>query len=322
MQTDQILLLDAATTQARLPFRELVDTLGERLCDDFEAPQRHQHVVTASSRQDGVMLLMPGWTRRGAKHPMLGLKIVNVFPGNNEIGLAALTSSYLLYDGETGLPRAIIDGNTLTNRRTAATAALAARHLARADASDLLVLGSGRVASLVFEAMKAVRPITKVRIWDINAEGAERLAATIRDEHAVAASVVSDLDAALSEADIVSAATLAGDPIIKGARLKPGAHVDLIGSFTPAMREADDEAIRRARVYIDTPVALRESGDLTQPLESGALARDGIQGTLEDLVSGRVDGRRSDGEITLFKAVGSARTDLVAAGMIYDQYRG
>lgn len=321
MQTDRILFLDAATTQARLPFRALVDTLGERLCDDFEAPRRHQHVVTASSRQDGVMLLMPGWTKRGAKHPMLGLKIVNVFPGNNEIGLAALTSSYLLYDGETGLPRAIIDGNTLTNRRTAATAALAARYLARADASDLLVLGSGKVASLVFEAMKAVRPITKVRVWDIDTAGATRLAAAIRDGHGVAASVVSDLDAALSKADIVSAATLASDPIIKGARLKPGAHVDLIGSFTPAMREADDEAIRRARVYIDTPVALRESGDLTQPLDSGALARDGIQGTLEDLVSGKVEGRRSDGEITLFKAVGSARTDLVAASMIYDQYR-
>ncbi len=251
----------------------------------------------------------------------MGVKLVSVFPGNGARGLPAVSSSYLLCDGETGRHLALIDGTEITGRRTVAASALAGSYLARSDATSLLIVGSGHIGSLLPAAWAAVRPITRVMVWNRHLDGAERLVARLWAE-GIDAAVAADLADAVRQADIISCATLARDPLIQGAWLRPGTHLDLIGGFTPAMRETDDAAVRRSRVFIDTEAALAEAGDLITPLASGALRREDIAGDLAGLCRGNVPGRRSDDEITLFKSVGSAIEDLAAAALTFQDAQG
>ncbi len=308
-----MLNLDAAATRARLPFAALIPALRAAYAAGCELPLRHTHTIANPRGPDGTVLLMPAW-RAGAR---LGIKTVMIFPGNSAAGLPGLHSLYTLYDATSGVPLAQIDGNEITSRRTAATAALGADLLARADARRLLVLGCGRVAALLPEAMRAVRPLERVQVWNHRADGAERLAASLRAQ-GMAAEAVADLDAAVGAADIVSSATLATAPLVHGARLRPGSHLDLIGSFTPTMRESDAECFARARVYLDTEEALLKSGDVIEARRAGAFSDAGVQATLAQLCRGERAGRGARDEITLFKAVGSALADLAAAELAFD----
>ncbi|RWF33951.1 MAG: ornithine cyclodeaminase family protein, partial [Mesorhizobium sp.] len=204
-----------------------------------------------------------------------------------------------------------------TQWRTACASALAASYLARKDASRLLIVGAGALSTFLAKAHSAVRPITAIRIWNRTPANAEKVAAGLRAE-GLPASVAEDLDAELAEADIVSSATITTQPLVRGALLKPGAHVDLVGGFTPTMRESDDDAIRRARVYVDTRAgATKEAGDIVQPLAAGVLKPDAIIADLHELARGEKAGRQSDGEITLFKSVGAALEDLAAGIAVY-----
>ncbi len=225
-------------------------------------------------------------------------------------------------DGATGAPLAVIDGQALTLWRTAAASALAATFLARKNASRLVMVGAGALAPYLVAAHASVRPIAEVLIWNRNPQRAEKLAAELNERaitsplrgDSIALAATADLEAAVRAADIVSCATLAAEPLVKGAWLKPGAHLDLVGAFTPKMREADDEAVRRARVFVDTRQgALKEAGDIVQPLEAGVIGESDIVGDLFDLCRGKVEGRTSPDEITLFKSVGTALEDLAAA---------
>ena len=301
-------VVDAGETERALPFATLIPALREMFVGGCVAPPRHHHRIELDPEPDATLLLMPAWK----PHDALGVKIVNVFPGNNKRGLPGLYSLYCLFDAEHGTPIALLDGNVITARRTAAVSALAASYLARPDASRLLVIGAGRVASLLPAAYREVRMIRRVEIWDINAGLAEVLVARL---HALDfdAAVAPDLEAAVREADIVTSATLATRPLVLGEWLHPGIHLDLIGSFTPEMRETDDAAIRRASVFVDAEIALAESGDLLQPLQSGAFVAGQLAGTLSDLCGGRHPGRKHPRELTLFKAVGTAMSDLAAA---------
>jgi ornithine cyclodeaminase len=209
-----------------------------------------------------------------------------------------------------------LDGNEITGRRTAAASALAGDYLARRDAARLLVVGSGHVAVMMAQAWASVRPIRTVEVWNRRAAGAAALAARLRAE-GFEARAVTDLEAAVGRADVVSCATLAEAPLVKGAWLRPGCHLDLIGGYRPDMREADDAAVARARVFIDTEAALAEAGDLTQPMASGVLRREGVEGDLFALCRGAVAGRRGEDDITLFKSVGSAIEDLAAAALVW-----
>ena len=193
---------------------------------------------------------------------------------------------------------------------------LHAEALARRDAARLLVVGSGHVAGMMAQAWASVRPIRTVEVWNRRAAGAAALAARLRAE-GFEARAVTDLEAAVGRADVVSCATLAEAPLVKGAWLRPGCHLDLIGGYRPDMREADDRAVARARVFIDTEAALAEAGDLTQPMASGVLRREGIEGDLFALCRGAVAGRRGEDDITLFKSVGSAIEDLAAAALVW-----
>lgn len=301
------LLIDAARTRAALPMGPLVDALHAAFAAGAEVPLRHRHALPEGAS----ILMMPAWQGRTA----LGVKIVTVFPGNGARGLNAVFSTYLLCDGETGRHLAILDGNEITGRRTAAASALAGRFLAREDASHLLIVGSGHVAGLMAEAWAAVRPLKRVTVWNIRPAGAERLAAQLRDA-GFDASATTDLPEAAGAADIVSCATLSHTPVIQGAWLRPGTHLDLVGAYMPVMRECDTLAVQQARVFIDTDAALAEGGDIVQPLNAGEIPSSHIAGTLFGLCRGEVAGRQSREQFTLFKSVGSAIEDLAAAALV------
>jgi len=303
---------DAAATHARLPMGALVGALRALAIEGCTVPARQVHTLGEGDAA-GRLLMMAAW-QAGQR---LGIKSVTVFPGNSARGLPSVHAVYTLFDAATGEPLAQIDGSALTSRRTAAVSALAASHLARADASRLLVVGAGRVASLIPAAMAAVRPIAQVQVWNHRREGAHALARSLR-EQGVRADAVDDLQAAVRSADIVSCATLATQPLVRGDWLQPGTHLDLIGSFAPEMREADAACIGRARVWIDQDEALVKAGDLLQAIAEGAFSRQALQGTLEQLCRGQCGGRASAGEITLFKSVGSAWQDLAAARLLVD----
>ena len=309
-------LIGADAVRAALPYDALIEALRGAFARDITVPLRHRHEI-----DDGhALLLMPAWQGRapeGTKNAGVrkaGVKIVGVVPRNGQRGLPAVSSTYLLVDGETGEHLAVIDGGALTARRTVAASALAGDFLARREARTLLIVGSGHVAQGLAQAWRAVRPVERVRVWNRSPQGAQALAASLRAD-GFDALATTDLAAAVAEADIVSCATLAREPLIRGAWLRPGTHLDLIGGYLPSMREADDDVVRQARVFVDTPAALAEAGDITAPLASGALAA--IAGTLAQLCRGEVQGRREPEEITLFKSVGSALEDLAAATLVY-----
>lgn len=305
-------VLSAEETRNLLPFDKLVGALRDMFVTGAEAPLRHHHTMSLEGQPDATLLLMPSWNPNG----LGGVKIVNVVPGNAAKGIPALNSAYLLFQAETGKHLLMLDGGEITNRRTVAASALAASYLAREDSKTLLVVGAGRVASNAAHAFKAVRDIQNMIVWDIVPDMAQALAARLSDD-GFNSHAASDLQAAVGQADIISCATLATDPVILGDWLKPGQHLDLIGSFTPKMRETDDTAIRRARVYIDTDGVFKESGDIISPIESGALSKDSVQGDLFDLCRGETPGRGTKDEITLFKGVGTALEDLAAATLAY-----
>lgn len=298
---------------ASLQWPALVDRIGQAFREGVEAPPRHHH---AMHRPDGeaTMLLMPAWQPAG----YIGVKMVNAFPQNAAYGLPAISGVYLLSEGDHGQPLACIDGSELTRRRTAAASALAARELARDDAGSLLVVGTGRLAPMLIEAHAAVRPVEKVRIWGRNADKAQQLAADYADRFDCDA--VDDLEKAVGEADIVSCATLSTEPLIKGAWLKPGVHLDLVGAFRPTMRETDDACLTRCDVFVDTYAGAKgEAGDILQAIESGAFRFDAICADLGELLLREKVGRRSPESMTLFKSVGASLEDLAAAVEVWEQ---
>ena len=312
---------DAAAIARTLSYPSLVDVLAAMFKSGCESPERHVHTLERNGAPLGLHLLMPAWklAKAGSGEPsFLGLKAVNVFPGNGARGLGSVLGAYVLFDGETGQPLAVLDGTALTYWRTAGASAVASRLLARPDASVMTMVGAGNLAPYVVRAHASVRPIAKVMIWNRTPARAEEAARRVAEHFKGSVEIAHDLDKAVAASDIVSAATNSKQPLIRGRALKPGAHLDLIGAFTPEMRETDDEAVLRARVFVDvTASAMKEAGDLLQPMAAGVIGRDHIKGDLADLLHGRVNGRQSADEITLFKSCGAALEDLAAAIHVY-----
>jgi alanine dehydrogenase len=302
-------IIDAATVVTRLEPRALVSALQRMFREGCTAPPRHHHTLGVPGAPDATLLLMPAW-REGA---YLGVKLVTVFPGNALRALPAVSAAYVLLDANTGSIRALIDGGELTARRTAATSALAAQYLARDDAASLLVLGTGRIARQLARFHVALRPkLASVRIWGRTRAHAEAVVDELARD-GIPSSVAPELDAAVATADIVSAATLAAEPLVRGRWVRPGTHVDLVGGYTPAMREADDALIERARVFVDTREgALAEAGDVVVPIARQLLRADTVR-DLFDLCRGSDPGRTRSDEVTVFKSVGAAVEDLAAA---------
>jgi len=247
-------------------------------------------------------LIWPAWQRGEA----LGIKLATTFPENAGTALPTVHAVYVLFDGETGAPRLLIDGTAMTPWKTAADSALGASFLARSDARHLLMVGAGVMAPHLIRAHLTVRPgVRRVTIWNRTTARAEELAKTMALD-SIDVEVTEDLEAAARAVDIISCATAATEPLISGAWLKPGVHLDLVGGFTPEMREADDEAFRRARVHVDSRwFTLDDCGDLVAPLASGAIAREDVLGDLFELTRGDCPGRESAEDITLYKNAGA-----------------
>jgi alanine dehydrogenase len=306
-------VIDAGAVEAALPYARLVEALREGFRVGAGVPPRHHHAVPRPGQDPAILLLMPAW-REG---DVTGVKLVHIAPGNELKGLPSVQGLYVLFEGLTGTPLAVMDGATLTTRRTAAASALAASYLARPDARVLTMVGAGAMAPHLVRAHAAVRPIAEVRLWNRTRSRAEAVAAELAAD-GLQAMVAEDLEAAVRNADIVSCATLSREPLVQGAWLRPGTHVDLVGGFTPEMRESDDEVMRRGEVFVDTfEGTMAEAGDIILAIEAGALSRGRIRAELHGLCTGLQPGRTDQETITVFKSVGSALEDLVAAKLVH-----
>lgn len=305
-------ILSAEEVDAALDDLTLIDRLEAAFRGGTDVPMRHHHQLPA-----GTLLLMPAWTSRH-----LGIKLVTVFPDNAARALPSVFGQYVLLDGGTGQPLALLDGTMLTKRRTACASGLAARYLAPHNASRLLMIGTGALAPHLVRVHAKVRPIREVAIWGRRPDQAEALAQQLAASlpaalgRPVSVRAVVDRKAAVGEADVVSCATLSKEPLVEGDWLREGQHIDLVGAYAPEMRESDDKAMWRARVHVDTRAgALKEAGDIVQAIRNGTIDEDDVIADLFELTRGQQTGRRGgdDTGITLFKSVGTALEDLAAA---------
>jgi ornithine cyclodeaminase len=318
-----------------LTYPLLIDALAKAFRGEIAVPIRHHHSIPQPGA-DATLLLMPAWTNNVGARPdakpastfagrasrgerYLGCKIVTVFPDNAKTGRPSVYGQYLLLSGESGEPLALMEGRTLTAWRTAAASALASTYLSREDSTHLTMIGAGTLAPHLVRAHASMRPIKRVTLWNRTKERAGALG-FILAEAGLVVDVTDNLAEAVNAAHIISCATLSAEPLLRGAWLKEGTHVDLVGGFTPKMREADDDALRRARIYVDTRAgAGKEAGDIVDPLGRGVIKETDIQGDLFDLCRGGAQGRRSSSEITLFKSVGTAIEDLAAAMLVWQR---
>ena len=283
---DWIALTEALAAGHALPRAEVGDTLLYRRADTL---------LTRSAWIDGLGL---------------AVKAATIFPGNAARGLGSVNGAVNLYDDATGLLEALVEFRLVTKWKTAGDSLLAARRLARPDARAILIVGAGTVGRSMVEAYGAAFPGARFTIWNRSPEGARAFA------EATGAAVADNLEAAVRGAEIIATATMAKEPLIRGDWLQPGTHLDLIGAYTPAMREADDEAFRRARVFVDArSTTLHHIGELMEPLASGAIGEGDVIADFYDLPSGRF-ARTSDEEITLCKNGGGAHLDLMTARYI------
>jgi ornithine cyclodeaminase len=292
-------------------FPSLIEALKKGFQSEIVTPKRHHHDFANPGKLDSTLLLMPSW-QIGKR---LGVKVVTVSPENKE--LPSIHGVYLLFDASNGKPIAQFEGKALTKLRTAAASALASSYLSRPDSKNLLMIGTGALAEPLIRAHCSVRNIEKIKVWGRNAEKAQAVIESI-GINGVVVSVSSDLEHSVKESDIISSATLSVNPLVFGKWAKPGQHYDLVGAYKPNMREADDDLIQMVSVFVDTFQGRRESGDIAIPLDSGVLKEADVQDDLFGLTGGR-QGRKNDHEITLFKSVGHALEDLVAANYFYEK---
>ncbi len=299
-----------------LDYTELIDALREIFLSDYTMPLRHHHFYNTPSGKENTLILMPVWNDR-----YLGMKQVTVAPENTRQGIPSIFAQYILSDSITGKPLAMMNAAELTSRRTACTSALASAYLSDKDAQHLLVMGSGKVAQHLVQAHMAVRNFQKISIWARNEEKRDLLVARLA-ESGFKAEPVQDLEAAARSADVISCATLSETPVIRGEWVKPGAHLDLIGSHKPDTRETDNDAIRKSTIFVDSRMgALHETGELALPIAEGIISEKDVQAELTELIRGAHPGRTSKTEITLFKSAGLAVEDLAAALLVYTRYQ-
>lgn len=305
--------LDDAAVAAALPWPALIAAIEQIVVEpEGFAPERTMHPVPVAGGDDALLLMKPGWVAGD----IIGVKIVTHYPDNGTLGLPTVQSGFLLFDATNGSLLGSCEANELTARRTAAASAVAAKRLARTDARRLLVVGTGALSPMTAQAHASVREFDAIEVWGRDAAKAatvvERLVAD-----GYPAAVSTDIDGSVAAADVISCVTGSTSPLVKGALLQAGTHVDLIGGFTFDMRESDDDVVTRATLFVDTRADGSLAGDLAQPLRSGLITADDIQAELVELVDGTHPGRTADDEITFFKSAGFAMEDLAAARLAF-----
>ena len=316
MPANELQFFDADEVGRRLPWASLIDAIERIVVEPGgDAPDRTVHSVPVPAGADASLLLKPGWVMGD----VIAVKAVTFFPDNGRVGLATVNAGVLLFSASNGILLGACDGSVLTTRRTAAASAVAAKRLVRHDAARLLVVGTGALSPMVARAHRAVHDYDLIQVWGRNSEAAREVADGLAKDGAVARAT-DDLDAAVRSADVITCVTGTSTPLIKGVLVQPGTHVDLIGSFTPEMRESDDDVVRRATIFVDTRTDGVVAGDLAQPLDDGIITLDAIEADLAELVGGIHPGRTSDDEITLFKSAGFALEDVAAARLVFDPH--
>lgn len=300
-----------------LNYSELIEALSHGFASEIQVPERqHYQYLASSSTKESSLLIMPAWENK----KRLGVKIVTVSPENSNYDLPALHGVYILFDAKDGRTLMQFDAKSLTASRTACASALASTYLSRENSTTLLMIGSGALAPHLIKAHCSVRPIATVYIWNHNPKKAKDLASSLSLE-GVSIIAIEDLDKYIATADIISSATLSETPLISGELIQKGTHIDLVGAYQKNMREADDIAIERSSVYVDTFQGMKESGDIAIPLEKGIINKKEIMGDLFSLGRKESKGRKSSQEITLFKSVGHALEDLVAANFFFEKIK-
>jgi ornithine cyclodeaminase/alanine dehydrogenase-like protein (mu-crystallin family) len=298
-----------------LGYSELIEALRGIFLSDYTLPLRHHHFYENTDGEQNTLILMPVWN-----HEYIGMKQVTVAPGNARENKPSVFARYILSDARTGQPLALMNAAELTARRTACTSALASSFLSRQNAENLLVVGGGAVAKHLVEAHMAVRPFKKINIWMRNAEKLNDYVKELKSK-GIDAEAVENLEISAGQADVISCATLSKTPVIKGEWIKPGTHLDMIGSHKPDTRETDNVAIRKSRIFVDSRMgALHETGELALPIAEGILSEKDVQADIVELVKGLHPGRKSPEEITLFKSAGLAVEDLAAALLVYKNF--
>lgn len=306
-------IISAEEVHAALSYPALVDALEEAYAGKFSMPPRQVFLLDPEGGKNDAFAVLPSWSDE-----FIGVKSFTYFPKATE-PYKSLYSKIMIFDREHGEPLALVDGTTVTFWRTAGISGLATRLLAREDASSLLVLGSGNLSPYMILANASVRPLKKVMVWGRDPEKAtaviEQVSAQLPD---IDFSVVEDREAACGEADIVVAATGSHEPVVLGDWIKPGTHTDFIGNHHATKRECDTALITKSKVYADSYVnAMKEAGEILVPIEEGVFTKDEIVAELTEMCAGTATLRESDDEITLFKSVGMAMSDLVGAGLAY-----
>lgn len=308
--------IDAQQVHELLEFDGLIAALHQAHLGGM--PKHNARYIFEDPRPEGqpdVFITLLAW------QPGEGIlsKLVTSFPGNRERHQGpTVNSSYVFVDGESGVPRAIVDGEAMIFRKTAADSALGAKILVRDDAETMLMVGAGALAPYLVAAHIVASPsLRRVRIWNRTLENANRLAAKLHDD-GLDVAAVRDLPSALEAADLVVSATMATEPIITGVNLKPGAHVSLIGSFTPQMRESDDAVLQRASIFVDHRQCTERSGEFLGPIARGVITPDDVRGDLFELCQGSVAGRTSPSEITMIKIGGGSYMDYFATKYLID----
>lgn len=315
-----MLIVDGATVRRLLPMDRCIDLMADALA----ALARHEAVnplraVLSLPFADSALAVMPG---AQAAPPSFGVKVISIFPQNREAGLETHLGFVLLFEADHGRPIALVDAGEVTAIRTAAVSGAATRVLARPEAGDLAILGSGTQARTHLEAMRAVRPIGRVRAWSPNAGRLAAFAAEASARHGITVETVGNARAAVEGADIICTLTAAREPIVEGEWLAPGTHLNAVGSALPTARELDAEAVRRARLFVDRrESALHESGDVLLAMRDGAITAEHIVAELGEVLTGAAAGRSSDEQITLFKSLGLAVEDVAAAGAVVEAAR-
>lgn len=315
---EDIKLIDAKFIEENTNFTALISELDLGFSSkNVIVPMRHHHdFPNPEVEADSTLLLMPAWN----PSKEAGVKIVTVSPENSQFNLPSIHGTYIYLDAKTGSLKAILEAKSLTAKRTAAASALASNYLSKKEASSLLMIGTGALSVNLIEAHASVRPIKKVFVWGRNFNKAQDICSQLSNAP-FSIEAIQNIEDKISKVDIISSATLSKTPLIFGEHLRAGQHIDLVGAYKKDMREADDEVISKASVFVDTMQGgLKESGDIVIPLEKGIISDQDIKADLFQLSSKEKQGRQSNNEITLFKSVGHALEDLIAAKYYYNQF--
>jgi 1-pyrroline-2-carboxylate reductase [NAD(P)H] len=309
-------VIEASEVHQTMNFEELIPAIAETFAGTHGMPQRNVFSLQEDSPHSDGFAVLPAWNSKA-----IGVKAFTHFPENGPKGLDRLYSKILMFKRETGEPLAVVDGSSVTYWRTAAVSALGSQYLSRKNASRLLVCGTGNLASYMALAHATVRPITHIDIWGRSIDKAEKVAEQLRTKRPeISVAVITDLESAVGQADIISCATGAGEPLILGEWVKLGTHTDFVGNHSPNRRECDTALISKASVFVDSRVnVLSEAGELLIPIEEGVFDKNDVKAELSELARGQHKGRQTEEEITVFKTVGTALSDLAAACLVVEK---